>query len=242
MAPSCANDPHGPGPLFRAVDGNWQRSLEGRVTARVRHHCSVRYRSTGVSIAWHQRDSNEPPRQEMQDVMTGSNHGWALRRLLGGVSVPLYSLSQIGIHVHDAVAVEHEVAHEVAMAADIAHNRVVGVPVQVLIALLGGVQPEIWNRHPGHEEVDVAWSLVQAVAANRHEIRQRRWPQVTVQRSKDRRKITAGRGQRRVPLFVGVQSQVPSAWRRRRSCRRQVWPATSTFRVLVMKAGPVVNS
>lgn len=142
-------------------------------------------------------------------MMTGSNHGSALRRLLGGVSVPLYSLSQIGIHVHDAVAVEHEVAHEVAMAADIAHNRVVGVSVQVLIALLGGVQPEIWNRNPGHEEVGVAWSLVQAVAAYRHEIRQRRSPQVTVQRSKDRRKITAGRGQRRVPLFVGVA--VPGA-------------------------------
>src|SRR3989442_1842352 len=95
----------------------------------------------------------------------------------------IHSPGQIGVQLDDPVAVEHELADEAAMAPHVAHDSVVLVPANVLIALLGGVEAEVGHGHPRHEELDLTWSLVQAVAANRHEAVERRSGQVTVQRS-----------------------------------------------------------
>lgn len=51
-------------------------------------------------------------------------------------SVGVQALGQIGIQLHDAVAVEHQIADEVRIPTDVAHDGVVNVPAHVLVALL----------------------------------------------------------------------------------------------------------
>src|SRR5918992_3058358 len=84
---------------------------------------------------------------------------------------------------HETVGVELEVGREIARAeADTARR-------EVLVALAVAADPEVGERDPGHLEVERAGLLVQAVAADRHHVGERREREVAVEHALELRRV-----------------------------------------------------
>ncbi len=79
------------------------------------------------------------------------------------------------------------------MAPHVAHHRMVVVPAHMLVVLLRGVQAQVGDGDPRHEEVGLTRSLVQAVAANGHEVGEWRARQIAVERSAHSRDVASRR-------------------------------------------------
>jgi hypothetical protein len=95
---------------------------------------------------------------------------------------PLDSTSEVRVNEYEPVLVEHELAGESAMRAevDVADDRLLRLSSHVFEALARRMQTKIGDGHPRHQVIDRARSDMESVAADGHRVRKRRKREVTV--------------------------------------------------------------
>ena len=121
------------------------------------------------------------------------------------------ALGKLGIEHDKSVLVELELPDKASVLADVAHDEAVITPADVLIALAGRVQSEVWHRHPGHKEVHLSGAKVKLVPTDGHDVRQRAASEIAIERASHCGDFPTRRGQADSTLFRGLHCPVSAA-------------------------------
>ncbi len=98
--------------------------------------------------------------------------------------------------------VQLEIPDERPMGTHVAHDGSLWMAPAMLVALARGMEAEVRDGNPGHQEVDTSRAFMERMAADRHHVRHGRAPEVAIQGSCDGLDAAPGRGQIGVPLLI----------------------------------------